>query len=55
MAKGKSQKKAAEKRELEIRARALSDAGYSVPEIAKVLEVSEGFAKGLLKGVKEND
>ena len=54
MSKSKNQKKIAERRELEIRARALNNSGYSIPEIAKVLEVSEGLVKDLLKG-EEND
>lgn len=37
------------RRELQIRARALADSGYSYTEIASVLGVSEGTVRNILK------
>lgn len=43
---GEKQKK---RRELQIRAKALADSGYSHVEIASVLGVSEGTVRNILK------
>ena len=42
------------KMEMVIRIRALTDSGYSVNEIAKVLNVSESYVRNVLKEIKND-
>lgn len=58
--KAKKRAKTAFNRELQlseqrIRARALTESGYSIPDVAKALGVSEGVVRNLLKEEQNND
>ena len=47
-------KKDSQKREKQIRALALFESGYSIEEIAQVLDISEQTVKKLLQGDKND-
>lgn len=58
--KSKKRAKAAFDKELQlseqkIRARVLTESGYSIPDVAKALGVSEGVVRNLLKEEQNND
>lgn len=58
--KAKKRAKTAFNKELQlseqrIRARALIESGYSIPDAAKALGVSEGVVRNLLKEEQNND
>lgn len=43
------------KREREIRIAALTEAGYSVSEIAKTLDVSEGYVRNVIRELENGE